>query len=80
MRAVERDMYRRGSVACLERMRSNSVRIEAFADWQRETSEGVGCRGVVDGNEDERTAAPRQASKRTTEGVRAVNRISVKRE
>lgn len=41
MRVVARHVWRKGSAACLDRTKSGSAGIEAFVDWQRETSGGA---------------------------------------
>lgn len=38
MHVVERDVWRGSSEACSERSRGETIRIEEFVDWQRESS------------------------------------------
>lgn len=79
MSVVERDLWRGGSAACLERKRNGIVRTDKFVDRQRESSEGIENAGVGEDKEGVRTAGPRRGSKRMPQGKRMVRKISGKR-
>lgn len=70
MRVVEKDVWRKGSTACLERTRSDSTRMRPVVDRKRDSSGRVGSGGVAGGEESVEIARPWRGSKRKPEGIR----------
>lgn len=76
---IEMNHSRRESATSSDRTTSNSVKIEAFVDWQRENNEVAANARVKKAEKAARTARPQLDSKRAPEDVRGVWRITTKK-
>lgn len=79
MPVIGRDVGRRGSPACPERTRSDTIVMKASVDQRRESVGGIRNAGAADGGEHVRAAVPRCCSKETLKAKLLVGMFSEER-